>query len=424
MLLDFPYPDVQPVEIPERNLIAVLAPRPREPHWSPSRLVGDALERPVVSPPLRGLVPARGDIVLVVDDLTRHTPLTVMLPPVIEELRAGGASPEQIKIMIALGTHRAMTPEETERHLGAEVAGSHEVINHDCHDPDGLVHLGQTQRGTDVWINKLAAEAGLLVALGHIAPHRIAGFTGGAKAIQPGISGAVTIGQTHWAAADYDIREVVGEREGAVRKEIEAVALQAGLQFIVNVVLNAKREMVGCFAGDPIEAHREGAKLAREMSIATLPEPADISLGASYPVDLDFWQACKAIGPLCAAVKRGGMAIMVTPCPEGVARHHPEVEQFGYRPVPEIRQMVADGTYTDLVAAAHCALVSQDVCERAELIVVSPHLSADTISGLGLTPAESPQAALDLAFSQHGREARIALLELAGESVVRTGDAA
>jgi hypothetical protein len=112
---------------------------------------------------------------------------------------------------------------------------------------------------------------------------------------------------------------------------------------------------------------------------------------------------------------------MVTPCPEGVARHHPEVEQFGYRLLAEIRQMVADGTYTDLTAAAHAGLVSQDVCARAQLTIVSPHLSAETVRRLNLTPAASAQEALEIAFARHGREAKVAFLQLAGELVVQVG---
>ncbi len=424
MRFEFPYRAIPGVQIPDENLRAVLRPQPWPAPARAEQIIAEALVTPIGSPRLRDLVPDRGEIVVVVDDLTRHTPLQVAAPLVAEELLAGGASEAQIKFLLGLGTHRAMTPEEIEQHLGAEISRRFEVINHDCRDPAKLVDLGKTPGGTQISVSKLAYEAGLLLSIGHIAPHRIAGFTGGGKAIQPGVCGTTTTAQTHWASVPYGIRNVIGVRDNPIRAEIDSVALRTGLKFIVNAVLNARRQTVACFAGDPIEAHRAGAKIAREIARAPLPRAADISIGASYPVDIDLWQAAKAVFPLAAACRTGGTAIMVTPCPEGVSQRHPEVLQYGYRPVAEIQRMVAAREYTDVTAAAHAALVSQDAAERIELVLVSSGISVEEIRRLKLTPAATAQEALDLALERHGHGATVVALELAGELLVEVGQEA
>ena len=412
----FPYDGFGDMVIPDENLLAVLAPRTATPPTGTDLdEVRRALAEPIASPGLKDMVKRGDSALLLIDDNTRNTPAARILPLVLEELAAGGVQIQDTAILIALGTHRHMTDAEVEAKVGAELAGIIRIFQHDAHDESGLAHIGVTEHGTDVWVNKLLLEFDHVIAVGHITPHRVAGFSGGAKMVQPGVSGVVTTGQTHWISALYDGAEIMGTIDNPVRREMNAVAKKAGLSFIVNVVLDREERIYRCVCGDPEKAHAAGCEASREIFGVPFPEYADIVVTDTFPADSELWQAAKGIYAGDLPLKRGGVLITVTPCPEGVAQGHPELTEIGYLPFSEVKEMVDRNEIEDLTMAAHIVHVGRIIRDKGRGIMVCPCIDDATSKKLGFFPAATPQQALDLAFSMTDPDATVIVLQNGGD---------
>ena len=412
----FPYDGFGDMVIPDENLLAVLAPRTATPPTGTDLdEVRRALAEPIASPGLKDMVKRGDSALLLIDDNTRNTPAARILPLVLEELTAGGVQIQDTAILIALGTHRHMTDAEVEAKVGAELAGIIRIFQHDAHDESGLAHIGVTEHGTDVWVNKLLLEFDHVIAVGHITPHRVAGFSGGAKMVQPGVSGVVTTGQTHWISALYDGAEIMGTIDNPVRREMNAVAKKAGLSFIVNVVLDREERIYRCVCGDPEKAHAAGCEASREIFGVPFPEYADIVVTDTFPADSELWQAAKGIYAGDLPLKRGGVLITVTPCPEGVAQGHPELTEIGYLPFSEVKEMVDRNEIEDLTMAAHIVHVGRIIRDKGRGIMVCPCIDDATSKKLGFIPAATPQQALDLAFSMTDPDATVIILQNGGD---------
>jgi nickel-dependent lactate racemase len=416
MRVAFPYPGIEPVDVPDSSLVAVLEPQrvgglPAD----RSRVIRDALAAPAGSPALAELARRKQKVLVLVDDHTRITPLDLIVPEVISELLRGGVARENIRLLIASGTHRAMTRDEKRARLGPAILAAHEVLDHDSRDISRLARLPTTARGTEVWVNRELLESDLVVGVGHIVPHRVAGFSGGGKIVQPGACGEVTTGQTHWLSAQFSGSEIMGAIENPVRAEIEEVAAAAGLAFIVNAVLDRKGELAACFCGSSREAYRRGAGRAREIFGAPLQSTAEIVISDSWPADGNLWQASKGIYAADLALRQGGVLVLVTPCPEGVCDEHPLLSELGYRSFAEVKALLERGEIADLALAAHLVHVGRVIREKATGILVSPGIDPAAASHLGFQWAAGPREALDLALRLQGRRASVAVLHNGGE---------
>lgn len=416
MTVTFPYPAVPPLEVANTSLIASLEPRilPRQ-AGREEDIIRKALMKPLGTPRIREMAKGKRSIMILVDDYTRTTPVHQILPLVLDEIHSSGAAKNNIRILVASGTHRPMTGEEKKKRFGTEVVSDYALLDH-CHDdPSKLVQLPTTEHGTEVWVNKTVTESDLVIGIGHIVPHRVAGFSGGGKIVQPGVCGSITTGQTHWLSAKFEGVQIMGKVENPVRREIDAVAAAAGLKCIVNAVLDGKGNLSSLVCGDPVKAFQAGARQAMGIFGAPLAESADIVIADSFPADMELWQASKGVYSADLALKPGGVLILVTPCPEGVSAEFPEISRIGYRPFVEVEDLVQSGELRDLTLAAHLVHVGRVVREKATGILVSSGIDAATASALGFLSAETPQAALDLAFSRKGKSATVAVLRNGGE---------
>lgn len=395
-------------EVPERNLLGVYSPNVPTPAADPAAAVRQTLHQPIGTAPLSELARGAKRVVIAADDLTRQTPNALLLPLVLDELREAGVADSAVTVLVALGTHRPMTPAEIERHFSPAVTRRVLVVNHAWGNPAQLVDLGTTPNGTPVQVNRLALEADLLIGLGSIVPHHIPGYSAGAKIVQPGISGPATTGATHFLSTRTR-RSYLGIVENPVRAEMEVVAGQARLSFILNVVLDARARLAGAFAGDFVAAHRAGASLARQVYGVPVPGPAEIVVAGSHPCDLEWWQAHKSLYPADQLVCDGGAIIVVTPCPEGVAVMHPEVLDYAALPPGEIEARILSGAIAD-VAAGALALAWAKIRQRARVFLVSDGIPAPQSLALGFTPCASVENALAAALSEQGPGARVAAL--------------
>jgi nickel-dependent lactate racemase len=405
------------IRIPERNLVGVYSPRDTAPVTDVKAEARRALASPIGALPLREQLRGRKNAVLIADDNTRLTPTDILIPILLDECNAAGIPDAAIRVIIALGTHRPMTDDEIRDKFGAETLRRVPVVNHPYKDPAALVDLGTTKNGGRIRINRAVVEADFKMGIGSIVPHHIPGYAGGAKIIQPGVSGEETTAYTHLLSVRAP-RSYLGVLENPVREELDAMARKVGMNTILNTVLNRHGEVVQAFFGDVVEAFRAGVARSREVYDVPIPEEADIVLSSSHPCDIEFWQAHKTLYPSDLAVKAGGIVIVATPCYEGVAQTHCnmlDMTPYGSR---RLREMVSAKELSDEVGAA-LAIAWAQVREREEVWIVSDGICPEEAAKLGFRYFAAVQEALDAALAQKGPAARVTVLTHAPDMLPR-----
>jgi len=377
-------------EVPEGRLLAVSGPKVcRRPPPLPE-VVGRALDCPIASGRLEEEARGVGRVALLVDDHTRRTPVAEVGLLLLERLLSAGLKPDRVVVFVALGTHRPMSREELRLRLGPLLDAGLQVVQH---DPDGpMAHLGRGPNGSTLAVNAKLLECDLVLGVGHIAPHRVSGFTGGAKMLLPGVAARRSVDETHWLSALYEGAEITGIRDNPVREDIDASARALGRRVLkLDLIFDGEGKVVDAVFGDVVEAHKEGVRRCLPWCEVFLPERADILVVDACPTTLDMWQAAKALYAVEGAIKPGGTVVFLAPCPEGIARDHPEVERFGYRPFEEVLRLVEAGEIKDLTAAAHIAHVGRIMSGKARCILVSRGIGPEGAKALGWEWAPSPQ---------------------------------
>ncbi|KKT92243.1 MAG: hypothetical protein UW91_C0024G0006 [Parcubacteria group bacterium GW2011_GWF2_45_11] len=415
MIVEFPYSEFEPLKISEVHKPQVFEMPNVQFRTTGAELVKLALTEPIGSKRLSELAIWKKKVLIVVDDISRPTPVSQFVHLIIEELQHAGISKDKIEFLMALGTHRAMTQEEMTTKLGTEITSCYQVHNHQWDNPDCLSHIGDTNEGIPVWINKLVRESDLVVGLGSIMPIEVCGFTGGGKILVPGVSGQVTVDQMHWTRIDVPAHHITGKSENPIRASIDSLARKAGLNFIVNVVLNSQNQIVGAVAGDMVTAHRKGCEIARKVFGVQIPHEFDIVIADGYPFDIEFWQVNKALDTAGIVVKKGGVVIIVSPCYEGFSQTHNEILEFGYTSIENIKKLVQCGKILHKVVGVHMIQVSSVAIEKAKVILVSTGISKENTEKAGLMWAQTPQNAFENALLLVGKSPSIAVLKNASQ---------
>ena len=252
--------------------------------------LAEAVRMPFDSEPLHKLAAGARTAVIAVDDITRPTPAATVLPLILSELER--IPSENIRILMALGAHRPMVRAELEKKLGAVILDEFDVEQH--HPYENLIDLGKSSRGTPIQLNRSFFEADLKVALGGVMPHPYMGFSGGAKMVVPGLAGIDTLQANHQAALTGISGGLVNPDVDA-RRDIEEIALKAGLNFSCNVVVNSRREIAGLFCGHPVSAHRAATTFATDIYATAVPDaPYDVVCLNAYPKDGELLQVGNA----------------------------------------------------------------------------------------------------------------------------------
>ena len=285
---------------------------------SGSDLVQDALEHPIGTPRLCDMAVGKKNIVVISSDHTRPVPSHIMMPLILAEIRKGNPDAD-ITILISTGLHRTTTQEELTDKFGPEIMANEKIIVHDCDDNDNLVYLGKLPSGGNLIINRLAAEADLLVAEGFIEPHFFAGFSGGRKSVLPGVAARKTVLANHCSAFIDSPYARTGIIEGnPIHNDMLYAARVAGLDFIVNVVIDSAHDPIFAVAGDCDLAHREGRDfLASKCQVDAVPADIVISTNGGYPLDQNIYQSVKGMTAAEVTVKEGGVIIMLSKAADG-----------------------------------------------------------------------------------------------------------
>ncbi|MGI6686588.1 MAG: nickel-dependent lactate racemase [Bacillota bacterium] len=388
--------DVLPITLPEKwSFKGEFIPNDFSPEADTKDLLNEALANPISQVPLSSQLLSNKKIVIIVDDTSRPTPVHLIFPTIIKELYQAGARKENISIVISLGTHSPLSQIEISNRLGITEIESFSIINHNCFNPEMLLNLGKTLSGTEVLINKELCRADLIIPIGTIEPHLLAGFGGGLKNIIPGCAGMETISATHLKVSAKERFSAVGKmgEECPTRLAIEEGAkMLSGEIFLVNTVLNRKGETLGIFCGDPIKAHRAGCRLSAKIYGARIEEKADVVISGSHPMDIDLRQGTKCLSNASAALKDDGLLIALFRCCHGVGDMAiPEyflpldlmrafAKECGTEKMVEIRgRYLKNMTMDD----KYMLQFLTEMCRRHHILVYAPELPQDTGYKLG-----------------------------------------
>ncbi|MCP4314072.1 MAG: nickel-dependent lactate racemase [Bacteroidetes bacterium] len=306
-------------EIPDHIHTEVVQPRYVRGLPDQKKAISDALEKPVNHPPLHSTVSARQKVAIVFSDITRATPYQLMLPPLLEAL--SHLPDEHITFFCATGTHRPATSRELVTILGEEVVQRFRIVQNSASDPSQQKHVGSTSSGNNILLNKVIMEFDLRILTGFIEPHFFAGFSGGGKALMPGMASLETVRKNHAIRNLKNPKTRWGHTAGNPLWEevMEAAELAAPL-FLLNITLNKDKEITGVFAGELREAHKKGCAFVKVTAMAPVEEAFDIVItsNSGYPLDLNVYQSVKGMSAAERVVRKGGTIIMAAECWDGI----------------------------------------------------------------------------------------------------------
>ena len=281
-------------------------------------IVRKAMEAPIDSPRLSVLAKGKKSCVIIISDHTRPVPSRDILPNMFRELREG--SPDiAITLLVATGFHRPTSTAELEAKLGAEIMSQCQIVIHDCRNPDSNVEIGRLPSGPPCVIDRVAAEADLLIAEGFIEPHFFAGFSGGRKSVLPGISDQVTVLGNHCSKFIDSPYSRTGILDGnPMHEDMLAAAKMAKLAYIVNVVIDENKKTVAAFAGNVETAHRAGCDFLLSYARVS-PKYADVVITSNggAPLDQNIYQCVKGLTAAEATCNEGAVIIDCAECADG-----------------------------------------------------------------------------------------------------------
>ena len=312
--LQYGYKDIW-LTLADKQILGVYHPMEKRGLKNLDQAVRKSLARPIGTKRLNKMAQPNHKVVILVDDATRSVPSMELLVPIVDELAKAEVPDKNICALVATGLHRKMKQKELDTVLGP-LKGRIKIINHDPRR--NLKYLGKTRLGTRIYLNKTFMDADVRILTGDVEFHQFCGYGGGAKSVHPGVADSASIGLVH------SRMELEGTGPGRiegnpVRQEINEVGRMAGVDFIVNVVLNPAKEVVKVFSGDPIEAFLAATIVCDEIYRVEVPNRADVVIASAggFPKDIDLYQAQKAIESARQITKKGGKIILVAECREG-----------------------------------------------------------------------------------------------------------
>lgn len=400
------------VDVPEENLLGILSPNEVPVERTGAVAVEYALANPIGSPRLRDIVSPGEKIAIVTSDVTRPMPTALVMPPLLAELYAAGVNPSNITLVFGLGNHRTQSSAEREKLAGAQAWAEIRCVDS---TPEDCVHFGLTRRGTPVDISRAVAEADRRICLGNIENHYFAGYSGGGKALMPGVSTREAIQTNHSLMVQPEA--CAGRMEGnPIREDIEEAASLVGIDFILNVVLDEHKQVIHAVAGDAVHAHRQGCGFLDSFYLKEIEERADIVLVSQggAPKDLNLYQTQKALDNAKHAVKSGGVIILIGSCREGLGEETFE-EWMTKSPSPAA---MIERIGRDFQLGGHKAAAIAMVLQQSDIYLVS-ELEDDFVRSLFLQPHPTAQAALDAALKKMGPNATILSMPFGGSTLPR-----
>ena len=398
------------IQIPDHNVRSVLKPNDVKTQLTGADEVKRAIMAPIGSPRLKDIVKPGQKICIITSDVTRPMPSKIVLPAVIDELYLAGVSDEEITVVFALGNHRGHTEEEKKYLAGEEIYARIKCVDS---DQRRIVNMGTTSYGTPVDIFEIVARADRVICLGNIEYHYFAGYSGGAKAIMPGVSTAAAIQANHSKMVEET--SAAGRIAGNnVRTDIDEVAQFRTIDFIVNVVLDEKKQIIKAVAGDYIEAHREGCRFLDTLYKVKIKQKADIVVvsAGGYPKDINLYQAQKALDNSKHAVKDGGVIVLAASCKEWLGE---EVFERWMKEAKSPADMV-EKIQKRFELGGHKAAAIGMVQQKADVYLVS-NMDKAFVKSMFFEPFDDIQKAVDKALEKMGADAGVIVMPYGGSTL-------
>ena len=411
--IDVPYDRTKlHISLPEECVAGVLEGHQSEfkAEGTQEQLIEQALDNPYSSPTLEELCHNKRDIVIISSDHTRPVPSKVTMPILLRRIHA--AAPQaRVRILVATGMHRPSTHEELVDKYGADIVANEEIVMHVATDDEAMAHIGTLPSGGSCIINRIAAQADLLLAEGFIEPHFFAGFSGSRKSVLPGIASYKTIMYNHNGQFIHDSHSRAGVLDGnQVHKDMMAAAEMAGLKFILNVVLNGNHEVIGAFAGDIHDAHKAGCDFVKKLAgVQAVPCDVAITTNGGYPLDQNIYQAVKGMTAAEATLDKGGVIISIAGCSDG---HGGEgfYRNIADNDPAEFEKSCITRAKSDTLADQWTAQIFARILAHHPVILVTDLCDHDMIRAMHMTPASTVDEAIAIARDLKGADAKFAII--------------
>jgi len=401
-------------KVPDENLSAVYRKSKMPPVSGADEAIRVSLAAPVGSKPLSEVAKGGETACIVINDITRPVPNRLLLPRIIDELHEAGVPDEGIFILNATGTHRPNLDDEIIELVGEEIAAKYRFENHYAFRDEDHVPVGRTAGGFDVLIDRRYVEADVKILTGLIEPHFMAGYSGGRKALCPGLASIKTIHLIHSPKIlEDESSENCVIPGNPLHVELQQACEMAGVDFIVNVVINEDRELCGVFSGHYDRAHMEGVRFARQYDEIKAEEPVEIVVtsSAGYPLDKTYYQTVKGMVGALKIVKTGGTVIIASECSEGIGNETfadclRKLDEIGdtekyIEYISRFANFVPDQWQVEMLVKA---------LRKAEIMLVTDNLSEQDLSITGATPMKTLDEAVQRALEIHGSAAKIAVI--------------
>ena len=371
--------------------------------------INKALVRPINSAPLREIAKKGGSVCIVFTDMTRACPDHLLIPPMLRELHKAGVRREDVTLLCGTGLHRPSTEDEKVTKLGANVVESCRVVDNTPQDPANFVDLRRGENQAPMSVNRTAYQADLLISTGIVEPHQYAGYSGGRKTLAIGAASEEMIGYTHGPAmVDHP-----GTRLGKIggnpfHDVITESAKQAGLRFILNVVLDEAQRPVAICGGEPEAAFDALVRIAQKLYTVPVPHEYDVVIGGvGFPKDTNLYQASRAASYIFFAptpvVKRGGVIITPARCDEGAGSGIGERRFYEeLRSAPNVSALLEKMRREGYQAGAQRAFIMAKVMEVNPVVIVGAE-HPDVVKDTKMVPAKTMTDAFEFAVNHIGR---------------------
>jgi len=381
-----------------------------------------AVEHPLDGKPLSKLLRPGAQVVIITENQFRAAPADLILPPLLEAVRAAGA---KVSIVIGNGKVPPLSPEEIEHKLGKEVVASGiSVACNDVGKPDDYVYVGTTSRGVPLFVLKQVAEADIKISIS-TTQATLWGY-GGSGMIIPAVSGEETIEMNHMFSLADDCRP--GNNECHMQHDKYEAARMVGIDLGIHVIVSNRFDVTQVIAGDFVQAHKAAIKAYEQIYRFDAAQfsgaPADIVVtGSSAPTNHLFFHTGWAVvncDPIC---KDGGTIIQATPCPgyggwPGFALM--DLLQAYMPPSAANNAMALKAFYRkDRELWAGCIWWKiYEVMTRKTVTVVTKEENLEFTRSIGLDSKSSLQEAFQEALERHGPQARVAFVPYGRYSVL------
>jgi lactate racemase len=398
------------IELPAGPSWKIIESRTVSPLRNTDTALAHALDHPLETAGLTNLAKGKSSAAIAVCDITRPAPNPMTLPPLLDRLQMGGIPADRITIFVATGLHRPATSAELDVILGPAITRNFRIVNHNARDLDSHVFLGNTRRGTPVYIQEDFIAADLHITLGFIEQHVMAGFSGGRKLIAPGLAAEQTIKVLHSPIFMRDPAAIEGSiNRNTLHAELLEIASMARHDFVLDVALTRAREIAGIFAGDGRKAHAAGMEFVRNNLLELLSDPVDavITTGAGYPLDLTFYQTTKGVTAAQHIVKPGGKILVMGECSEGVGSSEFAASLAKLTSFEHFLQLIERSSVEiDQWQVEKIALAGR----RFEMLFYTPGVARDSVGGLSERLYPTYESALDALLMGLPKSSRIAVL--------------